>query len=132
MKTDRLIDTNLLIRFLTGDDPKKAEAVEKLLKSGKPLFIPDLVFAEIVWVLQSFYEVPREIIYARLKSVVGFKNIDCDKILLTQSLENFINNPHLSFVDCYLTALIQTGKGKILYSFDRGFDNLLKDKRLEP
>ena len=132
MSRVNLLDTNLLIRFLTADDPKKAQAVNKLLSSGKTFFLPDMAFAEIVWVLSSYYELGREEIYEKMKSLLSFKTINCSRALLFQALENYHNFNQLNFVDCYLSALVQTRKSKVLYSYDIGFDKVKGIKRLEP
>lgn len=59
----KAIDTNILIRFLTGDDERQTKKVYSLFKNAevekKELFIPLLVVLEMVWVLESVYEVSR-------------------------------------------------------------------------
>lgn len=58
-----VIDTNLLVRYLTEDEPSKAGEVKRLLLAaaeGKiKLLIPSVVLAEMVWVLQSYYNLER-------------------------------------------------------------------------
>jgi len=58
------IDTNILVRFLVGDDELQAQKVYKIFKkaeSGKnELYVPLLVILELTWVLESVYEIPRE------------------------------------------------------------------------
>lgn len=57
------LDTNILIRFLTGDDDlqaKKAYHIFKKAESEKnELFVPLLVILELIWVLESVYEISR-------------------------------------------------------------------------
>ena len=57
------IDTNILIRFLIGDDKQQAKTVYNLFKQVElnktELFIPLLVMLELIWVLESVYEIPR-------------------------------------------------------------------------
>ena len=59
----KAIDTNILIRFLIGDDElqaKKAYAIFKNAESEKKdLFVPLLVVLEMIWVLESVYEISR-------------------------------------------------------------------------
>jgi len=59
-----VIDTNLLVRFLTDDEPNKAKAVDTLLlKAGRnelKILIPNVVIAELVWMLESFYRMTAE------------------------------------------------------------------------
>ncbi|HDM77459.1 MAG TPA: PIN domain-containing protein, partial [Deltaproteobacteria bacterium] len=57
------IDTNILIRFLVGDDELQAKTVYNLFKRAeaekKELFVPLLVMLELIWVLESVYDIPR-------------------------------------------------------------------------
>ena len=53
----RGLDTNVLVRFLTADDPEQAEAALRLVEiadsTGERLHISTIVLAELVWVLQG-------------------------------------------------------------------------------
>jgi predicted nucleic-acid-binding protein len=57
------IDTNILIRFLIGDDEQQAKKVYNIFKKVESekneLFVPLLVILELIWVLESVYEIPR-------------------------------------------------------------------------
>jgi predicted nucleic-acid-binding protein len=57
------IDTNILIRFLTGDDELQAKKVYNIFKKAESekneLFVPLLVILELIWVLESVYEIHR-------------------------------------------------------------------------
>ncbi|PIE89247.1 MAG: VapC toxin family PIN domain ribonuclease [Acidobacteria bacterium] len=60
----KAVDTNILIRFLVGDDEKQARAVYQLFKATESqkgeLFVPLLVVLELVWVLESVYLIERQ------------------------------------------------------------------------
>lgn len=49
------LDTNVLIRLITHDDPKQAAAAVALLKKDGPFFVGHLVLAETVWTLRRLY-----------------------------------------------------------------------------
>ncbi len=57
------IDTNILIRFLIGDDELQAKKVYNIFKKAESekneLFVPLLVILELIWVLESVYEIHR-------------------------------------------------------------------------
>ena len=53
------VDTNILVRHLTGDPPDQAARATKFLAAADELLLPDLTVAEVVYVLESFYEVGR-------------------------------------------------------------------------
>ena len=65
------LDTNVVVRYLTQDDPKQSpiatRLMEKTLSSDEPGFISLVVLAEVVWVLVSLYSVDR----AGVTEVVG-------------------------------------------------------------
>ncbi|MFK5925357.1 MAG: type II toxin-antitoxin system VapC family toxin [Desulfuromusa sp.] len=63
----KAIDTNILVRFLVGDDELQARKVYNIFKQAesnkKKLFVPLLVVLELIWVLESAYKIrQREII----------------------------------------------------------------------
>jgi len=70
----KAIDTNVLVRFLVKDDQKQAEIVRNLFKQvetdqGK-LFISLLVILEVIWVLESVYEISRQDILGAFQNLL--------------------------------------------------------------
>jgi len=57
------VDTNVLIRFLIGDDEQQTKKVYKIFKKAETqqndFFVPLLVILELIWVLESVYAIPR-------------------------------------------------------------------------
>lgn len=53
------LDTNVLIRHLTGDPSAQARRATAFLATADELLVPDLIVAEVVFVLESFSEVGR-------------------------------------------------------------------------
>jgi len=55
----RGIDTNVLVRYIAGDDARQTAIAERLMeqssRQGEPLFIPLVVLCECVWVLSRRY-----------------------------------------------------------------------------
>lgn len=127
-----LLDTNVLIRYLTEDDKPKAAAVEKLLKtSTKPLVLPDVAIAEIVWVLASVYGQSREEIISQLGALISLSSIKVNLKVISQALLIF-RDEKLGWIDAYLVALIQTGKHQAIYSYDQYLDKIPGITRREP
>lgn len=113
-----LLDTNLIIRFLLNDDPKKADKIGSLLIRKKHNFlIPDMVVAEIIWVLSSYYEFEKSSIIDKIKALVHLESISCSRSLLDHSL-NIWERYNISFVDAYLVAVAELG-GMTLYTYDK-------------
>ncbi|CAK8714221.1 MAG: putative nucleic-acid-binding protein, contains PIN domain [Candidatus Electronema aureum] len=68
------IDTNILVRFLVGDDETQARKVYDLFKKAEAarseLFVPLLVILELIWVLESVYAIPRHEILDALRELL--------------------------------------------------------------
>ena len=67
------VDTNILIRHLTGEPPSMAARATSLLAEAEELLLPDLLVAEIVYALESFYEVPAAEVARLVRSVIAFR-----------------------------------------------------------
>jgi predicted nucleic-acid-binding protein len=121
-----------LIRHLTGDPPEMAERATKALGGKRALLMADLVVAECVYVLESFYEVERERVAALMRAALALPNLSVtDRPLLLRALEVY-ELDRLDFADAYLVASAEaTDVGEIL-SFDRSIDRVKTVKRIEP
>ncbi|MDO8638200.1 MAG: PIN domain-containing protein [Candidatus Daviesbacteria bacterium] len=130
---NKLIDSNLIVRYLIQDDPKKALAVRKLLENNKAtLLLTDIVTAELVWTLDSFYHLTRSEILEKLQSLLDLDSIKANKELLSRSLQIY-QTYNIDFIDAYLAAYCDAKKNiKGIYSFDKDFDKIKDIKRFEP
>ncbi|MEI6448115.1 MAG: PIN domain-containing protein [Actinomycetes bacterium] len=126
------LDTNVIVRHLTGDPADQAARSTAVLASGETLLLTDLVLAECIYVLDSFYEVPRERVAALMRAAIALPNIQTlDQSALIRSLEIY-EVDRLDFAEAYLAAQAEaTGVGEIL-SFDRSIDRLTTVRRREP
>lgn len=130
MKT-RLVDANLIIRFLTNDSPEQAQQVEKLFENqNQKLEISDVTFAEIIWVLTSYYRFSKPKIISSLKTLLDLRNIKSNKKLLVQSLDIY-GSFSVDYIDAYLASL-SSSKMQEIYSFDQDLDKINNIKRLKP
>jgi predicted nucleic-acid-binding protein len=68
------IDTNVLVRFLTGDDPTQ-EAVARSLFATGPVWIPKTVLLETGWVLSSLFGLSDGDIREAFIKLLGLKNV---------------------------------------------------------
>lgn len=127
-----LLDTNLLLRFLIGDNPKKANAVKLLLKTSRQqLTVTDMAFAELAWVMVSFYGFEKGKIIAKLASILDIESIKASKKLLRHSLVIYARH-NIDFIDAYHAAFMKLKSYDAIYSYDKDFDKVAGLKRLEP
>ena len=126
------VDTNILVRHLTGDPADLAARATSFLGSERELLLTDLVVAETVYVLESFYEAPRDEVADAVRSLVAFGSIVCvDPALLLRAIEVY-ETDRIDFAEAYLVACAEsTGVGKVA-SFDRSIDRVRTIERIEP
>jgi len=68
------VDTNVVVRLLTGDDPKQA-ATARALFASEPIWIAKTVLLETGWVLRSLYGFEESAIRAAFIKLLGLKNV---------------------------------------------------------
>jgi predicted nucleic acid-binding protein len=130
-----LLDTNVVIRFLTGDhathSPRSRNLFARAAAGEISLVLTDLALAECAWVLQSFYSLDRAAIAAALKGVIESTGVKVqNKAILVNALRNFAQTS-VNFVDAYHAAVAEA-ESIAIASFDRDFDQFAAIKRIEP
>ena len=126
------VDTNVLVRHLTGVPEEMAARATPYLGTETALFLTDLVVAATVYVLESFYQSPRPQIAEAIRSLLAFRSVVCvDKALLLRAAEVYAIH-RLDFAGAYLVACAEsTGINKVA-SFDRSIDRVGTVNRIEP
>jgi predicted nucleic acid-binding protein len=131
-KVRAFVDTNVLVRHLTGDPPFQAKRATAFLRASHELILTDLVLAEMVYVLESFYEVPRTDIARKARSLLALPSIETgDHELLLRTIEIY-EVLRLDFAEAYLSALAEMSDVKRVASFDRQIDRVKSIERVEP
>jgi len=126
------LDTNVLIRHLTGDPPKQASRATALLSGPGPLLLADLVLAECVYVLESFYELESGRVAELMRAALALPGIvTVDAALLVRALELY-ETARLDFAEAYLVAHAETTGVAEIVSFDRSIDRIPNVSRREP
>ena len=121
------LDTNILVRYLTQDDPdqsrKAAREIEKGLSAGHMFFIADIVMCELVWVLETAYGYDRREIAPVLDNILRTKQFRFeDKDLLYQSLADY-RNIKGDFADHHIGRTGHKAGCRETLTFDAGLKN---------
>jgi predicted nucleic acid-binding protein len=126
------IDTNIIVRHLTGDPPAMAERATRFLASQRDLLLTDLILAETVYVLESFYEAPRNQVAEAIRSMIAFESIVCvDPAMLLRAIEVY-ETDRLDFAEAYLVASAESTQVGRIASIDQAIDRVETVERVEP
>ena len=118
-----LLDTSILIRYLTNDPPHLAEESASIIDSDEALLISPVIIAEAAHVLRSVYAVPREAIVDDLIAVLQKANVGVtglDTPLAYEALLLCRPSGRVSVADAMLWAEARTANLPV-YTFDRRF-----------
>lgn len=111
------IDTNVVIRILTGDDLKQTAAARDLVSTG-PIWIAKTVLLEAEWVLRSYYKFDNEAIREAFTKLLGLKNVKVeDEVSVASALGLLAHG--IQFADAMHVSSRPAGAEFI--SFDRSF-----------
>jgi predicted nucleic acid-binding protein len=130
------LDTNILLRYLTRDDERKAQKALDLLtrieQGQEKVITSSLVIFETVFTLQKFYGVPRQQIKELLLPIITLRGLQLrDKHVYQQAFDLYISK-NISFADAYNAAYMTTEHISTIYSWDTDFDKIDDINRLEP
>lgn len=127
-----LLDTNIPIRHLTGDPPAQARRATAFLSEADELILVDLVFAELIYVLESHYERPKSEVAQLARSLLAMNSIvTADHDVLLRSLDLY-ELEKLDYAEAYLVALAETSGVEKVASFDRRLDRVETIERIQP
>lgn len=126
------VDTNVLVRHLTGEPRAMATAASAYLRDEPQLLLADLIVVETIYVLESFYETPRNRVAEIMRSLLSLASIVVvDRNVLLRAIEVY-DSDRLDFAEAYLVACAEsTGVGRVA-SFDRATDRVPTVERIEP
>ena len=126
------VATNVLVRHLTGDPPAMAKRATAFLAGQPELYLADLIVAETVYVLESFYKAPRDQVATAMRSLVSMRSIvTVDPALLLRAIEVY-EVDRLDFAEAYLVACAESAGVGAVASFDHAIDRVTTVTRVEP
>lgn len=132
------LDTNVLVRYLTRDDPDKMERSRRLLARAEggelALVVSESVVVELVQVLSSrrLYNIARTEVARAVSTIIGLSGVRmADKDALLRALEVWASSS-ADFVDALIFAQMERQEIDVIASFDRDFDHLAGITRCEP
>ena len=133
MSRRRLVDTNLIVRYLVQDHERHAKAAVKLFdacdRGDVVIVVLPAVLAESVFVLESFYEHPRGDIASALGRLISSPGVEISGTAIHLDALDRYRRTKIHFVDCLIAATAAAGNTPVA-SFDRDFRKFI-DVRAE-
>ena len=101
----KFIDTNIFIRYLTGDDHLKYEKCREIFKKaiGGKIYLAtsDIVIAELIWTLLSYYKASKADVIEKISIIVGTKNLFIpDRDIIADALVLY-SRKNIDYIDAY-------------------------------
>jgi predicted nucleic-acid-binding protein len=118
------LDTNVIIRYLTQDDPLQSELANKVITKstelGDLLWLGQITLCEIVWVLERAYKIEKKEIVEVLNSLLQtqelvFENHD----IVWEALQDYKASQSVGFADCIIGRQNKSNSCKFTYTFDK-------------
>lgn len=102
------LDTNVLVRFLVGDDAAQFDKARKLIKrevaAGRRVFVSQLVLLETEWVLRSRYGLPKQQIVDVVSGLLDAADVQLeDEAAIEEALFTW-KDATADFADCLIGA----------------------------
>ncbi|OGQ86293.1 MAG: hypothetical protein A2512_04945 [Deltaproteobacteria bacterium RIFOXYD12_FULL_56_24] len=131
------LDANIFIRYLTNDDPVKADRVERLLEQASGgkihLLTTEMVVAEVIWVLESFYKLNNSAIGPMIKAILATPGLEVINGALVEKAVEYYMAENIDFVDGYIIAVMERHKVSEIFSYDKKHLSRFKAiQRVEP
>jgi predicted nucleic-acid-binding protein len=116
------IDTNVLVRFLTQDEPNQGQSATELIASlteEEPGFICREVMIELVWVLERSYHFDRETIARAIEGLLSAAEIDVETGDNVAPILHLYENENFGFADLMIRQAALNNGAKCLFTFDQ-------------
>lgn len=134
----RFLDANVILRYLTRDDPEKAKHCLELFRKAKEkevvLTTSESVIAEVVYVLSSpkLYNLSRERIRELLLPILDISGLEMlYKRTYRRALDLYASYA-IDFEDAVSLAHMERQEISDIISYDKDFDGIEGIRRVEP
>ena len=125
----RAVDTNILVRLITGGDPKQLRLAEDFVQKGA--WVPQLAVAEAAWVLASIYEKTAPEIATAIEMLLNHEHLTIENSeVVSLALDNFRAKRIVGFSDCLLLEIARKAGHLPIGTFDRDLGKLDGAQRL--
>ncbi|MGD9629104.1 MAG: PIN domain-containing protein [Pyrinomonadaceae bacterium] len=113
----RAVDTNVLVRLFTEDDPKQAERAKRFMRAGA--WVSHIALVETLWVLQSVYGRTKQDLRRAVELLLSNESVTLQEPeAVAAALNLFTENKGVGFSDCLTLSLALKAGHTPLGTFD--------------
>ena len=117
------VDANIFLRYLTNDVEEQAQAVEVLLRRAAAgdiqLVTNAMVMAELVWVMESVYNLPRSVIKEYVLIIVNTPGLTIPMADMIVQAVTWFAEKNVDFIDAYNAAWMGREEISQIFTFDQ-------------
>jgi predicted nucleic-acid-binding protein len=125
----RAVDTNVVVRLITRDDPKQTAAAEAFVSKGA--WVSQIVLSEVVWVLDAVFGLTHKQIAIAVNMLLNHRDLVVqDPEVAAAALLHYRRRPKVGFSDCLILEAARKAGHLPLGTFDRELAKLQDAERV--
>jgi len=121
------LDTNIIVRLVTQDDPEQAALAEDLIErakeEGEVCFVSDVVLCELKWVLEQCYEATRTDVLTVMQELAARDIFPFENPEALHWAIHLFKESKVEFSDALIGAKARAQGARTTYTFDRALSN---------
>jgi predicted nucleic-acid-binding protein len=125
----RAVDTNVVVRLLTRDDPRQTARAEAFVAKGA--WVSHIVLVEVIWVLDAVFELPQKQLVTAIEMLLNHRDLVLQEPeVVSAALARYRRRPRLGFSDCMVLESARKAGHVPLATFDKELGKLDDVERL--
>jgi predicted nucleic-acid-binding protein len=125
----RAVDTNVVVRLVTRDDPRQTARAEAFVAKGA--WVSHIVLVEVIWVLDSVFELPQKQLLTAIEMLLNHRDLVLQEPeVVSAALARYRRRPRLGFSECMVLESARKAGHVPLATFDKELGKLDDAERL--
>lgn len=122
-----VVDANIIIRFLLNDHPRLSVSAKSIFlkaqKGATKIYFDEVIVAEVIWTLSSFYKIKKADLVDRLEKLISQSWVANPKKNLILKALDLYNSSNLHYIDCWIFVLSKS-LNMPLRTFDKSLEKI--------
>jgi len=112
------VDTNVLVRLVTRDDPAQYQKARRFVAANQPVFVTQLSLLELVWVLTNRYGFDKTKTRGILSALLDMEELQLQDPHVVEAALAIWKDAKADFADCFILATVDQAAAGPLATFD--------------